>query len=402
MKILLIRREGVCYSSLDSFLEGIKYGLETKGVITDILDVSSNPLIQPDETVLNSIAAEGYDAALTFNAVGQQNYSLNGGNFWDSNGIRFINYIVDHPLQHDAALSEHCTDYVVICVDRTHADFIRKYYPDIKENAFFIPVGGIKSSMTDHKDCEIDDFIQRKTDILFTGTYIPLHRIEDKINEYPPAVRRLIIRHIEYMLENRSKPEEEGLISVLEDMGIEPAGVDLKGYLIATRLTEEYVRAYIREEIMRYLIDSGLHIDIYGNGWDLFDGDVKNTVIYPGVPYGKIREMYSDSKIVLDQSSHFRYGMHDRIPSAMLSGAGVLTGRNGYLQTVFKEGIKEGELCMYDNSKPQNVPEIAYEMIEDPDDLYRMSLRGKAKAYDSLTWEYRAKELIEILCSISV
>lgn len=402
MKLLLIRRENVCYSLFDCLLDGLEGGLLACGIKPDMLDVSSNPLIQPDESVLRDIANRGYDAVLTFNAVGQQNYMFDGKNLWDSMNVPFVNYIVDHPLQHNTALSDHCKNYVVICVDKTHVDFVEKYYPDIREKAFFLPLGCVEGRNSNSDIDTIDNFRDRNIDILFTGTYLPLSSIENKINEYPPAVRRLIVRHIEYMLSNRSQTEEEGLKHVLNDMGIDESDVDFKGYLIATKLTEEYVRAYIREEIIRYLIDSELSIRIFGNGWDLFDDDMKNAISYPGVPYAKLFELYEDSKIVLDQSSHFRFGMHDRIPSALLAGAGVLTDRNNYLKETFAEGLKEGELCMYNSSRPQEVPEIAKNMLSDIDGLFAMSLRGKKAARSRLTWETRASELVDVLNSVQI
>ena len=107
MKILLIKREDVCYSSLSCFLDELKNGIESNGTKVDTLDVSNNPLVSPDREELLRIVRGGYDAVLTFNAVGQQNYELDNKNLWDEAGIPFINYIVDHPLQHNKALSEH-------------------------------------------------------------------------------------------------------------------------------------------------------------------------------------------------------------------------------------------------------------------------------------------------------
>ena len=68
---------------------------------TYILDVSTNPVEQPNNEILKSIKEEGYDAVLAFNAVGQQNYIYDDRNLWDSMGIPFVNYIVDHPQMHE-------------------------------------------------------------------------------------------------------------------------------------------------------------------------------------------------------------------------------------------------------------------------------------------------------------
>lgn len=396
MKLLLIRRENVCYGSLDSFLEGIKGGFEECGADVDVLDVSNNPLELPDELVLQEISEKGYNAVMTFNAVGQQNYLTDGVNLWDQIGVPFYNYIVDHPLQHKNAMTEHGNNYHVICVDKDHSDFIRKYYPEIK-SSYFVPLGGMDSSDKRNSEDSLEEYVTRKNDILFTGTFIPLFSIEERINEYPASVRNLIFDHIEFMLDNRSLTEEEGLIHILKDKGVNPEEINLTGYLFATKLTEEYVKSFLREETVRYMIESGLNMRIFGNGWDRFEADMNNTVCYPGVAYEKMSELYYDSKIVLGQSSHFKYGMHDRIPTAMIAGAAVLTDGNDYLKSVFTDGVKNGELCMYDISMPNEVPQIAYGMLADLESLYKMTKRAKSKALSEFTWRIRAKEVLNIM-----
>lgn len=389
MKILFIKRENVCYSSLGSFLDELKRGIESTGATANILDVSRNPLALPEREELLKIMNGGYDAALTFNAVGQQNYVIDDKNLWDEAGIPFVNYIVDHPLQHNKALSEHGENYHVICVDSSHVGYINRYYPEIRGRVHFVPLGGMETDVPGKRD--------RSVDILFTGTYLPLNSLEEKINEYPQTVRKLIVRHIEYMLANRMMTVEDGLIKVLKDYGMDTDSINIGEYLFATRPTEGYVRAYVREEIVRYLIASGLKLRIYGNGWEMFEDDMKNTVCHPGVPYLETVELYADSKVVLDQSSQFLHGMHDRIPTAMLAEAAVLTDRNEYLETVFTEGLEDGELCMYDVSRPQEIPEIVYNMLENDNRLYEMTQRAKAKAKASMTWDCRARDVLDII-----
>lgn len=401
MKILLIKRENVCYSSLTYFLNEIGNGLVKHGVTVDILDVSANPLLQPDDSRLYEIEMAGYDVAFTFNAVGQQNYKINGENYWDSIGVPFINYIVDHPLQHHKALSEHGYNYYVICIDTFHKEFIRKYYPLIKDHIWFLPHGGIKDVYSDGDiDFSYDGFKARNIDILFTGTYLSLSSIESNINEYPATVRKLIVDHIDYMLSNRALTEEEGLITVLKNRGIDVDTIDMFDYLFATRITEQYVRAYIREEIIRYMIASGLNLRIYGYGWDTFVDDMRNTLCFGSVSFEKTLGLFGRSKVVLDQSSHIKHGMHERIANAMLAGGAVLTDRNDYLESVFKEGLETGELCMFDVSKPQEIPHIAAVMLENDEKLYEMAMRAERKACNEMTWECRAAELLDIIRQI--
>ena len=395
MNVLLIRRENVCYGSLDSFIDGIRDGLEACGAKTGILDVSNDPTHLSDEYTISELAHSGYDAVLTFNAVGQQNYMINSENVWDTIGIPFINYIVDHPVQHRNAMTEHGDNYYVICIDKNHREYIKKYYPKIKE-AYFVPLGGINFGDIGETDNE-NGFYNREIDFLFTGTYLPLSLIEKKISEYPQSVKKLIFSHIDYMLDHRNITEEDGLIHILSDIGINPQEVDMQSYIFATRLTEEFVKTYLREEMIRYLIDAGLNLRIYGNGWDRFDADMKNTVCYPGVAYDDMKNLYLNSKVILNHSSHFKQGMHDRIPSAMLAGAAVLTDNNLYIDEVFKEGLSKGELCTYSISYPQLIPEIADNMLSDLHILYEMTIRAKEKARKELTWYNRAKEILEMV-----
>ena len=77
----------------------------------------------------------------------------------------FFDYIVDHPLYHDPILKQPVKNLNVICIDRDHADYVRKYYPHIKKVSFLpVPVG-IHSSLM--------PFERRRNTLLFTGSYYP-------------------------------------------------------------------------------------------------------------------------------------------------------------------------------------------------------------------------------------
>ncbi len=324
-KILLFHRDKAGNDTLNCFTELLAKEFNKKGIETKVFDIEPYFLSTPDISVLtNEIVNSGCDAAIAFNAIGQEKYSIDNSNVYDIAGIPFINYIVDHPLDHIFAMKNVPKDYYVVCMDREHVEFVKTYLKDVKD-AFFLPLGGLYEERKNKED--------RIYDVVFTASLFEIGEIERNIFSLPSAIQGIVLDTIDYLLFNRNISVEEGLFCVLEGKGIFCDNPDDHfAYSYATKIIYKYLRSYYREECIRYIMQSDIRLDIFGTGWDkLEDAYSSNTYIHPTIPYYETAKLCQNSKVLFNVMPLFKDGSHDRIATAMLNCSAILTDHSKYL-----------------------------------------------------------------------
>lgn len=388
-QILMFERQSVCYDTMNIFTKKLASCLEQRGISVDYLDLDS-PHLQQEVLKLTKVH---YDAAVAFNSLGQEAFRANGQYLFDYLDIPFFNYIVDHPLRHHHTLSTPLKNYHVLCLDEDHITYINKYYPHIK-SVHVLPLGGMPAAHVNKHTRE--GFHSRKYDLILTGSYYSLHKLEEQIMQMPELERELSVRLIEQMLQNRSLTNEEALENVFRDLQIENVELSVFADLMAgTNLAGHYVNAYVREEIVRQLISSEIELHIFGNGWEAFSTkDLGRTTIHSGITYMQSADLAQNSKMVLNTMPWFKSGLHDRIPTAMLNGAVSLTDDSRYIKKYFQNNK---DLLVYQLDNLQRLPEIVCSYLEDEERLYDIARAGERKAAELCTWQRRAGELIKIM-----
>lgn len=388
-QILMFERQSVCYDTMNIFTKKLASCLEQRGISVDYLDLDS-PHLQQEVLKLTKVH---YDAAVAFNSLGQEAFRANGQYLFDYLDIPFFNYIVDHPLRHHHTLSTPLKNYHVLCLDEDHITYINKYYPHIK-SVHVLPLGGMPAAHVNKHTRE--DFHSRKYDLILTGSYYSLHKLEEQIMQMPELERELSVRLIEQMLQNRSLTNEEALENVFRDLQIENVELSVFADLMAgTNLAGHYVNAYVREEIVRQLISSEIELHIFGNGWEAFSTkDLGRTTIHSGITYMQSADLAQNSKMVLNTMPWFKSGLHDRIPTAMLNGAVSVTDDSRYIKQYFQNNK---DLLVYQLDNLQRLPEIVCSYLEDEERLYDIARAGERKAAELCTWQRRTGELIKIM-----
>ena len=87
------------------------------------------------------------------------------------------------------------------------------------------------------------------------------------------------------------------------------------------------------------------------------------------------------TKLMLNVMPWFKNGSHDRIPTAMLNGAAVITDHSKYLDECFMTGDRSKErLFFYDISHPEKINSMVSDIFSDRDRLYKAALRGQKYA----------------------
>ena len=98
---------------------------------------------------------------------------------------------------------------------------------------------------------------------------------------------------------------------------------------------ETYAKAYYRDKIMRTIVESGISIYVYGDGWENFDlCERENFHREMGNTYLVLKAVVN-AKISLNIMPWFKAGFQEKIATAMLSGTVALTDNSDYIDNNF-------------------------------------------------------------------
>lgn len=156
--ILLFESRDLCYESNQYFVEQLNQEFQRAGYKTEICDLSLD-MEEKLEDVLKR--RQEFSAAFDFNSRLTRAEMEDGTPFIDALSIPFFNYLVDHPLYHHGGLRRKFENYSVICIDKRHQEYIKHYYPHIK-NVFLVPLGAVEAG-------KIQTLEEKRFDLLFWG-----------------------------------------------------------------------------------------------------------------------------------------------------------------------------------------------------------------------------------------
>lgn len=445
--IIILKKGNVCYGSTSYFAERINEEFKKTGISSEIVDINSKEdaerfvqkyerlkevtdIIDFNTDVFSYIFSENYydnynaedDVAGTECAGGsvkydRENYIFDIKN--DSNGgdyVKLWHIILDHPLYHNSVLRQPLNNMRVVCLDETHAEYIRKYYSHIKEVIVMpLPADTAKSLVP---------YNERSRNVLFTGTYTSSEDIvalamrsggdSVEIKNFQtmhkePAQEFINSMHIfnkmaGYLLENPCETIEKAYTFALGDITDEKVlretaaafadGLELNFW------ADMFIRAVIREELLMEMLRNGIDVDIFGHGWEKFvekcgnveksEGRFKGKINICGeVDYRQLPELYADTKIALNVLPWFKAGQHDRIALAMCNGCVCVTDESIYLEKKFVDGEN---IFMYSLEDMTGAAMLVRDLLAHPLEAARAAAKGYVCAVSSLSF----KKYIEI------
>ncbi len=378
-KVLMFHGTDMCYNTLNIFSESVAECMRKRGIDVRFIDM----YLPEDELIRKfvSVMDMDYDVAIAFNSQGQEKLDI---------GIPVYNWLVDHPAEHLPSIKETIDNYNVICIDRDHVNYVRRYFPNVS-NAVFCPLGGER--IEDDIDFSFEAFENRRYDVIFTGSYTRLNDIAHSIESFPENLSGICRDLIEVMLDNPMVNTEKALAGVLRDRNIEYDRNSFPQYMFAISKATFYLRSYLREQIVRYLADSDLTVEIFGKGWEDL-GEIGNIRVHGPISHYDSVSLCKEARISLNVMPLFKDGLHDRIPTAMLQGAAAMTDTSSYIEETFDLSEEKGEIILYDIGHPEMIADKIRTALDDRESLYAMASRGRIKAEQSLTWDKRVEEVI--------
>lgn len=445
--IIILKKGNVCYGSTSYFAERINEEFKKTGISSEIVDINSKEdaerfvqkyerlkevtdIIDFNTDIFSYIFSQNYydnynaedDVAGTECAGGsvkydRENYIFDIKN--DSSGgdyVKLWHIILDHPLYHNSVLRQPLKNMRVVCLDETHAEYIRKYYSHIKEVIVMpLPADTAKSLVP---------YNERSRNVLFTGTYTSSEDIvalamrsggdSVEIKNFQtmhkePAQEFINSMHIfnkmaGYLLENPCETIEKAytfaLGDITEEKVLRETAAAFADGLELNFLADMFIRAVIREELLMEMLRNGIDVDIFGHGWEKFVekcGNVeKSEVRFKGkinicgeVDYRQLPELYADTKIALNVLPWFKAGQHDRIALAMCNGCVCVTDESIYLEKKFVDGEN---IFMYSLEDMTGAAMLVRDLLAHPLEAARAAAKGYVCAVSSLSF----KKYIEI------
>lgn len=286
---------------------------------------------------------------------------------------QYWTFLLDAPFHHAGWIwmGPQSVNYAV--VDPSHLNILSL----LNRSGVFFPHGGDTHAFRPWKNRDID--------ILFMGTAPNLLQLHRQIEQFSLESRAVAKQLVQESLASPELPLLEILISFLKQSGKNMAVNEAMSVLT---WSDHMVRATQRHSLLQAF--SEFSVVIAGMGWDEIDLSPNHRWIGE-VPYQNVAELMSRAKIVLGPNCGFTQGAHDRLLTAMGSGAIPLTMSTPYLTQHFQHGVH-----------------LAYfAAIQEAVDLAGLILNGShwtivgeaghVAVADGHSWVQRGKELLTLL-----
>lgn len=320
----------------------------------------------------------GLDAAIVLNNNCFQMFLQSGKSLWDLWDIPCYNIIVDHPMYFHDTLDHAPANGIVVCSDRYHQAYIRRFYPTVRRTLFLPTAGECLKEFE-----ELKPFAERSIDVLFIGSY--KYETSVPYDEFDLCITEAVIMHPSLTFE-----------AVLENCFLERdchlSDKQLKSVIQDKCFLDRNTCALFRAEILRTLVKAGITVTVYGDHFENTDLCDYPNFIYRGQCSTEegIRLM-EDSKIVLNQLAWFKDGSSERIYEAMLQGAVPLTDDSIYLR---ENCTDPADIRFYSLSHLDQLPDIVSSILANPDAAEILRRNAYTKARMQHTWKERAAALL--------
>lgn len=333
---------------------------------------------------------KGNTALINFNFHGMsgEEYFLdeNGTMMWEALQIPSYDIVVDHPMYYHHFLEKVPANYHHISIDKNHETYMRRFFPEI-QNGPFLPLAGTKL----YPKRSNVPIACRKYDVTMVGNYCKPSTFDKYITRIDDEYTAFYRGMIEDLMTHPYKTVEEVAETHLLAEFSEVPEDDLKKTFAALTFIDLYVRYTFRGWAVQELVDAGIKVHVFGDGWELLEcRHPENLMIMNSLNSEGCLKKLCQTKLSLNVMPWFKNGAHDRIFNSMLNGAVCLTDSSIYLDKILHDGI---DCRLYSLEEMERLPEIAKELLSDPDRMQKIADGGYELARGGHTWAHRAEVL---------
>ena len=369
------------------FSRQLAEGFEGLGHETFIFDLSK-PYVSTEKFF--RFFEKGNTVLVNFNFHGMsgEEYFLdeNDRSMWDALDIPSYNIVVDHPMYYHHFLEKVPKNYHHVSIDRNHDKYMQRFFPEIRRMPY-LPLAGTKLNPNKF-NVPIE---YRKYDVMMVGNYCTPQTFEKFITRIDDEYTAFYYGIIDDLLAHSDRTVEDVVEAhLLDELGEVPED-ELKKALAAVTFIDLYVRYTTRGQAVQELVDGGIMVHVFGDGWERLEcKHPENLIVMSNLDSEGCLKKLCQTKISLNVMPWFKDGAHDRIFNTMLNGAVCLTDSSVYLDSILHDGT---DCSIYSLAQMKKLPEIAGALLADPDKMQSIADEGYQLAQAGHTWAHRAKQL---------
>lgn len=379
------------YDAVNAFTDGLADAFRTLGVQPMIVDLRS-PRDELGGQLSAVCDADDVIALLGFNTLGST-VQVDGQPLYQSLGVPFISYLLDHPLFHADRLTR-LSDQPVLCVDQAHVRFLEGF-------------GLLQAHLALHGAASPPDYYsaprwaERPGRLLFAGSFEPLDALRQRLAQVVAHDRAAADAGIPPLNAAFQALADEGPFyndqTLVDEAGLHPLTLDVQQFLGVSahyttllRCLILWHRAKLRLSILQQLDRDGLAADLVGDGWDAA-GFAHHRAL-GAKPFPELLNLIPHYRFVLNVAPLFGDGLHDRATYGALAGCIVCTDRNPQSAALIDPGGALG----YPPGDVAGVAEAVNRLDKTPEGV-AMAALGREIAMFNHTWGARARQIMGIL-----
>lgn len=369
--------------SLRVFTDALSRGFNELGYETVVIDTQSPDALQTFTDIINTpfLCSIGYNnttASITYDTNKYACELLN---------IKYhFNYLVDHPFHYHEQLLNPPKNSYILTIDRNHKSYVKSYYPCI-ENVEFVPHFGIPCN-------NIRPFKEREIDVLFGGNYVPASLDRSQFNYLGEAFTPMLNEIADDLIANTSKTLEQSFNDYLTKNNLPVSKSDFADIMSQMTWHDIFIRNYVRDNFIKAIVDSGIRVHVFGEGWEKFECKNSENLIKGGkIDLEKNLELLGNTKISLNIMPWFKDGAHERIFNSIINGAVCITDSSKYIDEIFTD---RENIALYSLDKLNELPHIIKDLLENHIEMEKIANSGYMLGTNKHSYRECAKHILEL------
>ena len=335
---------------------------------------------------------EFFDMSIGFNNTGLE-WRIAGVDgpvyFYEELKFPHVSIMLDEPFNQCASGYDlPCKNHIVTYLDRSDLKALELMCPDKSMKKLFMPLGG------SIKDNTLDPLsVPREYDVVVSATTWSDYESTPRWKDGGCGVGRTVAAIL------------DDVADILKSFPVNVMTAFQEGLNVRGMYDAEYMKAmqpyfgpmlfhikpWRRYQMVKRLVEAGIKVDVFGSGWDKVPF-ADSLVQHGSVSYAEMLDVISKTKVLVQDEALFNDGAHDRVFTAMLNGAVVVSEYSSYLDEIFED---QQDLFMFDWQNTKEQLGIIPQLLND--EQYRSSIAMSAyvKVAGKHTWKNRAERIIE-------
>lgn len=334
---------------------------------------------------LRKIDWENVYFSLDVNGLATQIPLTNGKYLYEMLDFLHISLLTDAPYNpYTSMMRFPCRKQAVLYLDLTHRFCIDEMYSHKYLAKMFMPWGG-------YSDHTFEEIISAKRDL--EVVYCATYGFENRRTWHDFPIANEIIKILDDIadyLEAYPESVYRAAQIVLQQRGMED-GFFLRKIQPFFQFLFMYIKVRRRMRSLELALKNDLRIDVFGAGWENAPFADQLT-LHGRVDYDTTLELFARAKIVYQDMAEFNHGGHDRVFTAMLNGAVVVSEYSSYLAQEFNDGE---DIFFYDWQNGEQQIRVIHELLADEPKRLSAAVSAYSKADKRHRWENRAQQILQ-------